>query len=130
MQDVSFRSIEELLDFLPENELLITEQLRALVFECIPPISEKLAYNVPFFKLKKNVCFIWPGSIPWGKTTFRGVQFGFTQGHLLTDETSYLDSGKRKFVRTRTFESLNEDDIDMLRMFLYEAAELQSDRQY
>ncbi|WP_421977611.1 DUF1801 domain-containing protein [Roseivirga seohaensis] len=122
-QPVDFQDLDDLFAFLPEHELKIVEALRNLVYECIPQVKEKLSYNVPFFRLRKTVCFIWPGAVPWGGT-FEGVQFGFTYGHLLTDENGYLAAGKRKFVRTKTFKSLKEIDFDQLRILLFEAAEI------
>lgn len=124
MQDVSFRSVDEMMDYLPDNEMEITQVLRELVKDCIPHIKEKLSYNVPFFALRKTVCYIWPGSIPWGKTTFKGVQIGFSKGHHLQDDMNYLEKGNRKYVRTKLLDKITEADLDILRVFLFEAAEL------
>tara|TARA_R110000796_G_scaffold96719_1_gene203064 strand:+ start:496637 stop:497032 length:396 start_codon:yes stop_codon:yes gene_type:complete len=126
-QPVDFQDLDDLFAYLPENELKIVLALRGLVYECIPQVKEKLSYNVPFFRLRKTVCFIWPGAVPWGGT-FEGVQFGFTYGHLLTDENGYLAAGKRKFVRTKTFKSLKEIDFDQLRILLFEAAEIDAQK--
>ena len=124
MQDVHFRDMDELLEFLPEDERILVEILRELVHECIPRVKEKLSYNAPFYALNKNICYIWPGAVPWGKVTFKGVQFGFTKGHLLQDEHNMLEAGKRKFVRTIKFYKPEDIDLDLMRMFLFEAAEL------
>jgi hypothetical protein len=43
-----FTSVEECLDFIPEEEQVVAEILRALALECIPNVKEKLGYNVPF----------------------------------------------------------------------------------
>lgn len=126
MQDVNFRSVDDMMDYLPQDEKEITQVLRELVKDCIPHVREKLAYNVPFYSLNKNICYIWPGSIPWGKSTFQGVQFGFTSGNLLQDEVNFLEAGKRKHVRTRLLKKLHEDDLNMLRTFLFEAVEVDS----
>ena len=126
-QPVDFQDLDDLFSFLPEHELKIVEALRGLVYECIPQVKEKLSYNVPFFRAHKTICFIWPGSVPWGGT-FEGVQFGFTYGHLLTDENGYLAAGKRKYVRTKTFKSLKEIDFDQLRSLLFEAAEIDAQK--
>ena len=118
-QPIDFQDLDDLYAYLPEHELQMVKALRKLVYDCIPEIKEKLSYNVPFFRMRKNICFIWPGSVPWGGT-FEGVQFGFTRGHLLADQ-SYLDAGKRKYVRTRTYQSLAEIDFEVLRELLFEA---------
>ena len=122
MQNVSFKSVEEFLEFLPDDELRITEFLRKIVFECIPDVTEKLAYNVPYYKRHKNICFIWPASVLWGKKkTYSGVRFGFVSGHLLPDEPGFLDKGERKSVYWKDFGNLKEIDVELLKAYIYEA---------
>lgn len=121
MQNVSFASIDELLDFLPDDELKITQRLRKIVFDCAPLLTEKLSYNVPYYKMNKGLFFIWPASVLWGKKqTHTGVRFGFQQGHLLTDENNCLDRGGRKQVYWRDYADVKEIDADLLRTFIYE----------
>ncbi len=120
-QPVDFQDLDDLYAFLPEAELQLVNALRDLVYECIPEVKEKLSYNVPFFRVRKTICFIWPGSVPWGGT-FEGVQFGFTKGHLILDADQYLEAGTRKYVRTKTFQSLQAIDFENMRSLLYEAA--------
>jgi hypothetical protein len=124
MQNVNFRSVEEFLDYLPADELKIVEALREIVFECIPDCTEKLSYNVPFYKRSSNICFIWPASITWGGVKQHGVRFGFTKGYLIRDESHYLDKGDRKQVYWKDFFALKEIDADLLRSYLLEAVEL------
>jgi len=122
MQNVNFHSIEEFLAFLPPEELEVVEFLRQLIYDCIPDVSERLSYNVPYFKRHKTICFLWPGSVLWGKKqTYTGVRLGFTQGHLLSDETGYLNLEGRKQVAWRDFHSLEEIDVELLQMYIYEA---------
>lgn len=122
-QDVAFRNVQDFLDYLPDGEAKLVESLRHLVFECIPDVQEKLAYNVPFYYRYSRICFIWPGSVPWGKTQKAGVEFGFCKGHLLSD-SSYLNKGSRKEVYIKTFYHLKEIETDVLRSLLYEAVAL------
>lgn len=124
MQSVSFSSVGEMLAYLPEDQLLITERLRDLVFECMPGVKEKLSFNVPFYSLQKNVCFIWPGAVPWGKTTWEGVELGFSYGYLLHDPGGYLDRGTRKQVFTKRYASIDEIEEEVIRHFLLESVEL------
>jgi len=121
MQDVNFKSVDELLAFLPEDELMIVERLRKIIFSCIPGCKEKLSYNVPFYKMHTNICFIWPPSVKWGGSGHEGVRFGFTNGYLLTDEFGYLDKGTRKQVYWHDFISLKEIDAGLLRTYIFEA---------
>ena len=124
MQNISFHTVGELLRFLPEDQLEITERLRELVYECIPGIKEKLSFQVPFFKKRKGICYIWPGAVSWGKKTKEGVEFGFQYGNLLADEAGYLEHGKRKQVYSKRFFSVGDINEDILREYLFEAAEI------
>jgi hypothetical protein len=126
-QPVDFQDLDDFYAYLPDDQLVMVKALRSLIYECIPEIKEKLSYNVPFFKLKKNICFLWPGEVPWGGT-FEGVQIGFTSGHLLSDDSDYLDAGKRKYIRTRIFRSTKEIDFEKLRILLFEALEIDANK--
>lgn len=122
-QNISFKSIDEFLEFLPEDEFKTVELLRKIVFSCIPDCTEKLSYNVPFYKKHSNTCFIWPSSVTWGENMKqRGVRFGFSNGYRLQDEIGYLDRGNRKQVYWRDFYSAKEIDIALLKAYIFEAA--------
>ena len=123
MQPVKYASVEDMLDHLPEDELEITLALRELVFECIPGITERLSYNVPFYKKHKGVCFIWPGAVKWGsKRMYEGVRFGFNLGTSLIDEHGILNKGDRKSVAYFDVQDLRNLPVDILKSYLYEAA--------
>ena len=77
MQNVHFESVDEFLDYLPEDELKIVQKLRDLIHQALPDCIEKLSYNVPYYKRHSNICFIWPSSIPWGNMKQEGVRLGF-----------------------------------------------------
>jgi uncharacterized protein YdhG (YjbR/CyaY superfamily) len=124
MQNVQFRSIDELSAFLPKDQLEIVERLRELVTECIPDVEERLSFNVPFYRRLGAVCFIWPGAVPWGSKTREGVEFGFNYGNLLSDEGQYLDKGTRKQVFSKRFFSAEEIREDVLRNLIFEAVEV------
>lgn len=122
MQSHKFGSIEEFLEFLPEEEYQITALLRGMVLDTIPDIKEKLSYQVPYYSRFRNICFIWPGSVFWGsKRQYQGVRFGFTQGYLLSDPDNYLEKGNRKYVFWRDYLNPAEIDQGMVHMFLSEA---------
>ena len=122
MQNVNFANMEEFLQFLPEEELKIVELLRKIIFQCLPDCTEKLSYNVPFYKVHSNVCFIWPSSVTWGAMKQRGVRMGFSNGYLMQDELNYLDKGDRKHVYWKDFYSLKDIDTDLIKAYLFEAA--------
>ena len=123
MQNVKFKNVDEFLEFLPEDELALVHFFRKLIFDSVPGITEKLSFNVPFYKKNKGMFFIWPASVLWGKKkTYDGVRFGFQQGHLLNDGSSYLDKGNRKQVYWKDFNCLKEIDVDLLKAYIFEAA--------
>lgn len=124
VQNVSFKTVGEVLAYLPEDQFEIVEVLRGLIFDAVPDIMEKLSFNVPFYRQHKGICYIWPGAISWGSKTWQGVEFGFNYGNLLADETNYLVRGDRKQVYNRRFFSPEEINTGLLTEYLIEAAEI------
>lgn len=121
MQKVRFLTVDEFLEFLPDHERNIVEILRQIVQECMPEAREKLSYNVPYYWLKKRVCYIWPSSVPWGKVQRHGVLLGFCRGQHIPDDIGYLNKGERKEVASKTFLREQDIDADLLRSYLYAA---------
>ncbi len=113
----------EFWEYLPENERIITDVLRQIVLENLPPYcKEKLTYNVPFYYGKRRVCLIWPASVPWGGIK-SGVLFGFLQGYRLEDKDRYLIHGTNKQVYYKIFYSTDEIDPGAIISLLKEALE-------
>jgi len=123
-QKVNFNSVEDFLEFLPDNELEIVEVLRQLIIGLIPNCIEKLAYNVPFYYRNSRICYVWPSSVPWGNVRMDGVQLGFCNGSLIDDHFNWLDKGNRKQVYSRTFEDIKQVYIEMIKYYLFEAVEI------
>ena len=121
MQNVDFSSIEECLEFLPEKEREVVDLLRDLIYDSVEGFKEKLSYNVPFYTRHYMMFFIWPSTVQWGKSKTKGVQIGFCQGYLLPDESNFLERGTRKQVYTKTFYSIEEIDIELLRSYIFDA---------
>jgi hypothetical protein len=122
MQNVSFKTIDEFLEYLPEDELAIVQFLREMILDSIPEAKEKLTYNVPYYSGKKRICFVWPGAVFWGsKRTYEGVRLGFVHGHLMHDDIDYLEKEGRKSVYYKTFTSVDEIDKDILSAYLMDA---------
>jgi hypothetical protein len=127
MQKVRFRSVDEFLDYLPAEERVITEILREIILDSIPGVKERLSYNVPFYKSRAGICFIWPSSVLWGsRKTYEGVRLGFIQGHLLRDELGYLDMGTRKQVAYHDYLKEADIDLDLLKTFIFDAVRVDS----
>ncbi len=121
-QPVDYRDVEDLLSQLPSEELLLVNYLRNLILETLPQVKEKLAYNVPFYYLKKRIAFIWPASVPWGKLR-EGVALGFTQGYLFSDQ-SVFPSTDHKVIRQFIFNSPEDVDPYLIKALILEAVEI------
>lgn len=122
MPHLHFNSVEEMLAYLPEEERRICMALRHTILDALTGVREKLSYQVPFYSLRKNICFIWPASVLWGKKkTYEGVRIGFTHGHLLDDPDGYLTRGERKYVSIKNYIQLSEEDLIIVRGFLYQS---------
>lgn len=118
---IQFKSLVEFWEYLPPEESLITEILRQIVIEQLPLThQEKLCYNVPYFYLKRRVCFIWPSTIPWGGFKY-GVMLGFCYGNRLEDKLQYLTHGTNKQVFYKIYKSVEEIDEDAIKYILSEA---------
>lgn len=123
MQNVKFKHIDDFFEFVPEDELEIVHLLRNIIFECIPHAQEHLAFSVPHYKVHRNICFLWPASVLWGKKkTYTGVRFGFAKGYLLSDETGYLDKGSRKYVYWKDIATSDQIDVAVIKSLLFEAS--------
>ncbi len=108
-----------MLDFLPDDERALTEQLRELIISEAPDLKERLSFNVPFYKGRRDVCFIWPASVLWGRTkTYEGVRFGLSYGSLVPGCEPYLQRGYRKQVCWRDLQRLTSTDERMIRNVL------------
>ena len=115
-QGIEFNTIDEFLDYLGKEELEIVLFLRKIILECMPDCKEKLAYNVPFYYRHSRICYLWPASVPWGKVE-KGVAIGFCKGASFLDETFETE----KFISKKTFNSVKEIDVELLKQQIYEA---------
>ncbi|MGV3637000.1 MAG: hypothetical protein ACO1NQ_05060 [Flavobacteriales bacterium] len=124
-----FASIAALLDFLPADERALTEQLRELIISEAPDLKERLSFNVPFYKGHRDVCFIWPASVLWGKKrTYEGVRFGLSYGSLVPSCEPYLHRGDRKQVCWRDLQRWTAADERMIRTVLRAAYDVDRER--
>lgn len=115
-QGMQFKTLEEFLDYLPEEELEIVLHLRKIILECMMDCKEKLTYNVPFYYRHSRICYIWPASVPWAKVA-KGVAIGFCKGGSFLDETFET----AQFSSKQIFTSIKEIDISFLKQKIHEA---------
>lgn len=126
---IRFASPRELLDFLPADERDLMERLREFIISEAPELKERLSFNVPYYKARRDVCFLWPASVLWGmRKTYDGVRFGFCYGTLLDDPHGYLLRGTRKQVLWRDITEFTSTDERMLRQLLAQAIKVDEER--
>lgn len=119
-----FKSIVDLLEFLPEDERLIVDVLRQIILENLPKNGkEKISYNVPFYYVKKGICIVWPSTIPRGGIN-NGVLLGFSYGCKLKDVDNYLIHGTNKRVFYKIYKSVDEINEQAIVKLLKEAVEI------
>lgn len=115
------KSLVQLFEILPENERIIVDVLRQIIFENLPEYCrEKISYNVPFFYGKKGLCIIWPSTIPRGGIK-EGVLLGYWYGNRLNDVDNYLTHGTNKQIFYKIFKSPEEIDEAAIVKLLKEA---------
>lgn len=126
---IRFATAQELLDFLPSDERDLMERLREFIISQAPELTERLSFNILAYKLRRDVCFIWPASVLWGgKKTYEGVRFGFSHADLLDDPSGYLQRGERKQVYWRDLQQVTKTDERMLAQLLAQAVARDQER--
>ena len=107
---MKIKNLAELFALLPEDERIIVDVLRHIVWETLPEYcKEKISYSVPFFYGNKGICIIWPSTIPRGGIK-KGVLFGLWYGNRLSDPDRYLTHGTNRQIFYKIF--LTPDDLD------------------
>ncbi len=113
--------VDEFITDLPVHERRIMEVLRGLVLGNLPEVRERLSYGVPFYYLRRRLCYLWPAFVK-GSGAKAGVVMGFCRGHLLSNEDGLLHLGSRKAVSTVVFTHTSKINPEAIRKCLMEAA--------
>lgn len=123
-EQIKFRSLVELFEFLPRDEAILTDILREITIETLNGYGkEKLSYNVPFFYANKSICLIFPASVPRSGIN-TGVLFGFWYGKYLEDKNNYLEHGTNKQVFYKIYKGIDDIDVPALTGLIREAVSL------
>ncbi|MEP7268910.1 MAG: DUF1801 domain-containing protein [Saprospiraceae bacterium] len=118
------KTLSELYDILPENELVITDILRQIIIENLPPYGkEKISYQVPFFYGNKGISIIWPATIPRGGIK-EGVLLGFWYGNKLQSLQNYLIKGTNKQIFCKVIKHTEEIDEKIIKALLSDALQI------
>lgn len=121
---MKIRNILELLTILPEEERIMTDVLRQIILENLPPYArEGIAYNVPFYYGHRRICLIWPATVPRGGIK-KGVMLGFCYGNRLPDRDRFLSHGTNRQVYYKIYHDPAEMEESPIRKLLMEAVEV------
>ncbi len=121
---LKIKSLADLYEMLPEEEIILLDILRQIVSENLPEYcKEKISYNVPYFYGHKGICLVWPASIPRGGIA-KGVLLGFWYGKFLKDEDNYLDKGDNKRIYYKIYQSPEDIDEKAIVKLIREAVSL------
>lgn len=105
---MKIKSLLQLYETLPDEERIITDVLRHIITDNLPPnCKEKISFSVPYFYGNKGICIIWPSAIPRGGIK-KGVLLGFWYGNKLKDKDHYLTHGTNKQIFYKIYYSAEE----------------------
>ena len=108
-------TVESYIDGLDPELAILAEELRRAILNHHPAIREKIAYKIPFFFSKKNICYM----------TFYdgGIDISFIHAHRFKDQ-SLLEKRGRKMVRSLHYRKGDKIDVNLLAAYLDESLEL------
>jgi len=122
--NIKIKSLLHLFEILPDEQRIITDVLRQIILENLPPAcKEKISYNVPFFYGNKGICIIWPAAVPRGGIK-EGVLLGFWYGNKLKDAGKYLEHGSNKQIFYKIFYTAEDIDESAIVQLLKKAVDL------
>ena len=101
---------------LPENQKMIADFLRHEIMSIANGVEERMAYRIPFYYYHGPLCYLNPKA--------NGIDLGFTKAQLFTTTREYLDFEKRKKMGSLFIPNLESLDLEVLRMVLVEAVEV------
>ena len=118
--DLTMANVDEFVASLPRSERVITQALRSIIMDSDPRIAEKLSYGVPYFSIRRRICFVWPASAPYGPKVGK-VSLGMCFGYLISDHDKMLQMDGRMQVSVARFGSLSEIDERKINEIMQEA---------
>ncbi len=78
--------------------------LRQLIFSCSKNITEKIAYNFPFYYHHGRLCYVYAHD--------NGVSLCFCNGAEINDPFNLLDTTPNKQIKSITFKDIKDVDYD------------------
>lgn len=88
MAKIKFVSVAGYLSHLSDEELVLTEKLRAIMLGISPLIVEKITYNTLFYHYKGLFCYF--------NKTKQGMDFCFVNGNMLSAADEMRENGRKQ----------------------------------
>ena len=121
---MSTKDYHNFISNLPENQLIIVEELRTFILERYPDVREEKKFEVPYYYFNKRCFFIWPTIVPRSGVKEDGVLLGFCNGNRMTYHTHKFRGLMNKYVYFVVYESLEQIDWHEVGKWLDEAVEI------
>ncbi len=103
-------TVDGFIDALPTNEKKVAEQVRALIFESVPGIEEKISYTLPFYHYFGMFLYLCPRRT-------KGLDVTFCRGIDLIDAFPFLEMRGRAIAASLILETpkdIFEKDLPQL----------------
>jgi len=113
-------SIKKFITTLPQDQKEMFIMLREIVLGTYPAFEEKFGFGVPYYYIKKKVCFIWPTAIPRSGLN-GGVLLGFCNGVILKKKFDIISCGSNKVVGWIQYHHMKEIKVRIIKEILVEA---------
>ena len=94
----------------------LMDMLRHIILSTSPEFREKIAYGIPFFYIRKNICYLNP--------TNEGLDVGFVRGSAIGMQHKSFELKGRKTVKSFRFKKLEDIDFELFDQVLQEAIRL------
>lgn len=106
--------VEHFIENIQSNTLRqAAEELRMLIFACVPDVQERLKYGIPFYSCKGDICYLTPQK--------KKLVLGFVQGVKLRPRPGVLVAEDRKQIRHLVFEKQEDIYAELVAEILEEA---------
>jgi hypothetical protein len=94
----------------------LLEEIRVLLLNLHPMMTERIRYKIPFFDCPRMLFFLNPRK--------DRVELGFCNGAVLADENGLLTATDRKYIRHYIIRKPSDIYHEGLRSLLFEAIEV------
>jgi len=118
-EEIAVRSVavDHLIGSWTEQQQTITMVLRDMILNASPAITESVKFNIPFYVMNGFLFYISPQKKG-------GVQLAFCLGRHMDDHAGIFIGHDRKEVRHILLTSLDENLLETVMAYIYEAVAL------